>query len=168
MDLIAKELCVAVSVLDGLPNHAHCAKGQKVQSRVRFGCGKIDSHAALDPRFPEQVAERLHQKLLNLLAMLRRKQSVDFIVMFNRMPHHVQKSITWLFNLKTLLKCPLHFFLNNPFDDVQNILKMIIERLSGNIAAFHNILDRDLVQILLLRQPKESIGNHTLGINRHP
>ena len=51
---------------------------------------------------------------------------------------------------ETLLEQVRKRLIQRPLDDLQNVLKVIVKRLAGDAAGLHQILDRDLVDILLL------------------
>ena len=58
--------------------------------------------------------------------------------------------------------------LQDPFQQVWNIFKMIVKGLSGDAALIHDVLHRQLFDLLLHQKPLHGLCNQLLCVNCHP
>src|SRR5699024_2537196 len=91
-------------------------------------------------------------QLQPVLSYKRRKHSqrIDIILLFQAL-------------LSQFLRRPAE----RPFQDIHDILKMIIKSLPGNVAFSDQLRDRDLIYVLFFQQLGESFGNQCFHVFLH-
>ena len=87
---------------------------------------------------------------LDLLALLRVEELLQQLRRLLRRLEKAAQDGLRIVGGETLLEQVRKRLIQRPLDDLQNVLKVIVKRLAGDAAGLHQILDRDLVDILLL------------------
>lgn len=83
---------------------------------------------------------------------------------------HIQEDFKCIFQFRypeTARQGCLYSLLGDPLDYLQEILKMIIECLTGYVAGLDQILYGDFVDVFFQRQSNKGFGNLFFDISRH-